>query len=81
MFGNDTFGENQMTDSLMASSGSREDMEIGSLPDAPNPLAGNVEALTPQAKRDMDIEMKGQDRTMTEYRPLIEAYFRRLAEE
>jgi hypothetical protein len=82
MFGNDTFGKNQMTDSLMAaSSGSREDMEAGSLPDVPNPLAGNVEALTPQAKRDMEIEMKGQNRTMTEYRPLIEAYFRRLAEE
>jgi len=79
VFGNDTFGQNTMQSSL-AGAGNK-DVDATTVPDAPNPLAGNIEELMPQAKQQMEQEVEGEGRMMAEYRRLIEAYFQRLAED
>ena len=80
LFGNETFGKNSMKRSSRISA--RKSTEAGgSLPDTPNPLAGNVEQLAPQAKHEMELDMKGEGPMMSEYRKTIEAYFQRLAED
>ncbi len=79
LFGNETFGKNSMKKSLRG--GGKKSSEAGSLPDVPNPLAGNIEQLAPQAKRDMPLETRGEGPMMSEYRKAIEAYFQRLAED
>ena len=61
--------------------GGKHKGEGATLPGARDPLDGNIEALNPQAKHEMEIEVKGQDRMMAEYSRLIEAYFRRMAED
>ncbi|MCP4454976.1 MAG: hypothetical protein GY809_26245 [Planctomycetes bacterium] len=79
LFGNETFGKNSMKKSLRG--GGKKSSEAGSLPDVRNPLAGNIEQLAPQAKRDMPLETRGEGAMMSEYRKAIEAYFQRLAED
>lgn len=79
VFGDDSFGQNAMASSLAG--GGRQDVDAAGIPDAPNPLAGNIEELTPQTKEQMDQEVEGEGRMMAEYRQLIEAYFQRLAED
>ncbi|MCH7917538.1 MAG: hypothetical protein IIC50_06090 [Planctomycetes bacterium] len=80
VFGGDSFGRNPINNSRVAGGGKRKG-EGGSLPDARDALDGNIEALNPQVKHELEIEVNGQDRMMAEYSSLIEAYFRRMAED
>ncbi len=80
VFGSDSFGRNPTMNSRVAGGGKHKG-EGATLPGARDPLDGNIEALNPQAKHEMEIEVKGQDRMMAEYSRLIEAYFRRMAED
>ena len=81
VFGNETFGEDMLTDSSLISAEKKAEAQAIALPERRDSLAGNIEELTPQSKRDVDADVKGDARMMAEYRQLIEAYFRRLAEE
>jgi hypothetical protein len=47
----------------------------------PDPLSGNIEELASSKDNDMEFEAIGDNRMMAEYSRLIEAYFRRMAEE
>ena len=44
-------------------------------------LSGNIEELSKQAEKETEYEAEGQNRMMIEYDKLIEAYFKRLAED
>jgi hypothetical protein len=46
-----------------------------------DPLAGNVEELSSGKRDDLGLTAESEGRVIEEYRPLIEAYFKRLAEE
>jgi hypothetical protein len=81
VFGNETFGEYMLMDSSLISAEKKAEAQAIALPERCDSLAGNIEELTPQSKRDVDADVKGDARMMAEYRQLIEAYFRRLAEE
>ena len=80
MFGGDTFGKNTVTDGTSIGS-ERADAQTIEGPRQPDPLAGNIEELSPQQKNDAEFEVEGQSRMMAEYNRLIEAYFQRLAED
>ncbi|UCD48909.1 MAG: hypothetical protein JSW27_15395 [Phycisphaerales bacterium] len=81
IFGGDTFGQNVVRDSAMIAGARRVEAQAVNMQSRRDSLAGNIEELTPQSKRDAEFEVEGDSRMMSEYRPLIEAYFRRLAEE
>jgi len=81
VFGGDNFGQNVVRDSSQIAGARRVEAQSVSEPSRRDALAGNIEELTPQSKRDAEFEVEGDSRMMSEYRPLIEAYFRRLAEE
>jgi hypothetical protein len=81
IFGGDTFGQNMVRDSSKIVGARRVEAQAISESSRRDSLAGNIEELTPQSKRDTEFEVEGDSRMMSEYRPLIEAYFRRLAEE
>ena len=49
--------------------------------DGSDPLSGNVEELANQKTNDLDFNAESEGPILEEYRPLIEAYFKRLAEE
>jgi len=79
MFGGETFGDNKKKDSRLA--GSKKTESKASANDEPDPLAGNVEELLEEEKVSPKFEAEGDSRMMTEYGPVIEAYFRRMAED
>ena len=81
VYGGDTFGDNTVANSMIAGGGNRKSNAMSLADASPNPLAGNIEALSPQAKREMELDVKGEGRMMDEYSELIEAYFRRMAED
>jgi hypothetical protein len=81
VFGGDTFGQNTVADASMVAGAGGAEAHAASARAKRDSLAGNIEELSPQSKRDAEFEVEGDSRMMTEYRPLIEAYFRRLAEE
>ena len=81
VFGNDTFGRDmQPTESSVIPGAEKAEAQAVNLP-ARHDLSGNIEELTPQSKRDDESNVAGDSRMMAEYRQLIEAYFRRLAED
>ncbi|MBN1510241.1 MAG: hypothetical protein JW955_25560 [Sedimentisphaerales bacterium] len=81
VFGNDTFGKDmQPTESSVIPGVEKAQAQTISLP-ARHDLSGNIEELTPQSKRDDESNVAGDSRMMAEYRQLIEAYFRKLAED
>jgi hypothetical protein len=80
IFGNDTFGRDMQKESVTIPGAEKTEAQAASLP-ARHDLSGNIEELTPQSKRDEESNVAGDRRMMAEYRQLIEAYFRRLAEE
>jgi len=79
MFGNETFGENTKHDSRRV--GSMKAKSKSAPNDQPDPLAGNVEELLEEEKLTPEFEAEGDSRMMTEYGPVIEAYFKRMAED
>ncbi len=80
MFGGETFGKNLLTDGTSIGT-EHVDAETIETPGNPDPLAGNVEELSSQKKNDAEFDVEGQGRMMAEYNRIIEAYFRRLAED
>jgi hypothetical protein len=81
IFGNDTFGRDvQPTESSVIPGTEKAQAQAVNLP-ARHDLSGNIEELTPQSKRDEESNVAGDSRMMAEYRQLIEAYFRKLAED
>jgi len=81
IFGGDTFGQDATREPSALVGARKAEAEAVSAQFKRDPLAGNIEELTPQTKRDDEFEVEGDSRMMSEYRPLIEAYFQRLAEE
>lgn len=79
VFGNDTFGRDMLKESSTIPGAQKAEAQAVSLPTRRD-LSGNIEELTPQSKRDNEADVAGDSRMMAEYRQLIEAYFRRLAE-
>lgn len=79
MFGSETFGENNKQDSKLV--GSKKTKAKAAPNDEPDPLAGNVEELLEEEKVTPEFEAEGDSRMMTEYGPVIEAYFKRMAED
>jgi len=80
VFGNDTFGRDMLKESSTIPGAEKVEAQAVNLP-ARRDLSGNIEELTPQSKRDNESNVAGDSRMMAEYRQLIEAYFRRLAED
>lgn len=80
VFGNDTFGRDMMTASATIPGSEKTEAQAINMP-ARHDLSGNIEELTPQSKQDNESNVAGDSRMMAEYRQLIEAYFRRLAED
>jgi len=81
VFGGETWGQDMQMNSSLTAGEKKVEAQAISLPNQRDPLSGNIEELTPQSKREVDSDVKGDARMMAEYRQLIEAYFRRLAEE
>ncbi|MBW8017337.1 MAG: DUF4175 domain-containing protein [Planctomycetes bacterium] len=79
MFGSETFGENKKRDSKLVST--KREKSKASPNDDPDPLAGNVEELLEEEKNTPEFEAEGDSRMMMEYRAVIEAYFKRMAED
>jgi len=79
MFGGETFGESTKQKSKLV--GTRRDKSDPMPNDEPDPLAGNVEELLEEEKVTPEFEAEGDSRMMTEYGPVIEAYFERMAED
>ena len=80
IFGNDTFGRDMLEESSTITGVEKVEAQAIKLP-ARHDLSGNIEELTPQSKRENESNVAGDSRMMAEYRQLIEAYFRRLAED
>jgi len=81
VFGGETWGRDTQMNSSHHVGEKKVEAQAINLPNQRDPLSGNIEELTPQSKREIDADVKGDARMMAEYRQLIEAYFRRLAEE
>ncbi len=82
VFGDQTFGKDMKKEARTTAAASRRKETHANAGGRPrDPLAGNVEELTPQTERPLEQEVQGDSRMMTEYSDLIEAYFKRLAEE
>jgi hypothetical protein len=79
MFGDETFGDNKQKESKLV--GHKKTKSDASPNDEPDPLAGNVEELLEADKATPEFEAEGDSRMMTEYGPVIEAYFKRMAED
>lgn len=79
MFGNETFGENMKQKSKLV--GTKREKSEAEPNDDPDPLAGNVEELLEEEKITPGFEAAGDSRMMKEYGPVIEAYFKRMAED
>lgn len=77
IFGPDSFGKESRASRFL----SERKRNAKSLNDEPGSLATSVEELTTSKKNDIDFNAEGESRIMEEYRTLIEAYFKRLAEE
>ncbi len=80
VFGNDTFGRDTLKESTTIPGAEKKEAQAVNAP-ARHDLSGNIEELTPQSKQDKESNVAGDSRMMAEYRQLIEAYFRRLAED
>ncbi len=82
MFGGDTFGRDHLRQSHILSARPRhtytDRIEKSVLS---SNLSGNIEELSKQQENETDFEAEGQNKMMTEYNKLIEAYFQRLAED
>ena len=82
MFGGDTFGRDHLRNSPLISARPRhmytDRIEKSVLS---TNLSGNIEELSKQAEKETEYEAEGQNRMMIEYDKLIEAYFKRLAED
>lgn len=64
-----------------SSGGKRRMADTKPGPDDPDPLAGDIEELPMLQKSDVALEQGRGEHVMEEYRPLIEAYFRSIADE
>lgn len=80
VFGNDTFGRDMLKESTTIPGVEKAEAQAINAPTR-HDLSGNIEELTPQSKQDKESNVAGDSRMMAEYRQLIEAYFRRLAED
>ena len=80
VFGNDTFGRDMLKESSTIPGAEKAQAQAVNMPSR-HELSGNIEELTPQSKQDNESNVAGDSRMMAEYRQLIEAYFRRLAED
>ncbi len=80
VFGNDTFGRDMLKESSTIPGTEKKEAQAVNMPTR-HDLSGNIEELTPQSKQDKESNVTGDSRMMAEYRQLIEAYFRRLAED
>jgi hypothetical protein len=80
VFGNDTFGRDMLKESISIPGAEKAEAQAIHEPTR-HDLSGNIEELTPQSKQDKESNVAGDSRMMAEYRQLIEAYFRRLAED
>jgi len=80
VFGNDTFGRDMLKESITVPGSEKAEAQAINVPTR-HDLSGNIDELTPQSKQDNESNVAGDSRMMAEYRQLIEAYFRRLAED
>ncbi len=80
VFGDDKFGKPSKEKSKMASV-KRINSDVREGSNEPDPLAGNIEVLSSEKREDLEFTVEGDSPVMDRYRPLIEAYFERLAEE
>ncbi len=78
IFGPESFGEKSRLSNRL---GPRKLRSAGSAPGMPDPLAGNVEELVTSKNLDLDVSAESGEQIIEEYRRLIEAYFKRLAEQ
>lgn len=78
LYGPESFGEKSRLSNRL---GPKKTRSAGSAPGMPDPLAGNVEELVTSKNLDLDLSAEGGEQIMEEYRRLIEAYFKRLAEQ
>lgn len=77
MFGPDSPGDKSRASRWL----SEKTSEGRAAQEGKDPLAGNVEELSTSKSGDLEFDAEGEARIMEEYRPLIENYFKRLAEE
>ena len=78
IFGPESFGDKSRLSSRL---GPKKVRGAGSAPVEPDPFAGNVEELDASNNLDMDVGAESGEQILEEYRRLIEAYFKRLAEQ
>ncbi len=64
-----------------SSQGKRRMADTKPGPDDPDPLAGDIEELPMPQSSELELENGRGEHVMEEYRPLIEAYFRSIADE
>ncbi|GMV93369.1 MAG: hypothetical protein AMXMBFR82_31470 [Candidatus Hydrogenedentota bacterium] len=78
MYGNEPFGDPRQQESPFSS---RRMHEAQAEPVPSDAFAGSFEELATSKSDDLNLEGVGGEHVVEEYRPLIEAYFRGLAEE
>jgi chromosome segregation ATPase len=78
VFGSDMQGDATGQPSAVAT---RRQHDSKGAPATPEPLAGSFEELPEYSDRGLDIQGQAGERFIEDYRGLIEAYFRRMAEE
>ena len=77
IFGPESFGDKSRMSTRLGDKKSNS----RSAPGQPDPLAGNVEELNASKHFDLELDAEGGEQILHEYRRLVEAYFKRLAEE
>lgn len=78
VFGPESFGDKSRLSTRL---GPKKTRSAGSAPVDPDPLAGNVEELDASKNFDLDVSAESGEQILAEYRRLIEAYFKRIAEQ
>jgi len=78
VFGPESFGDKSRLSTRL---GPKKTKSSGSAPGVPDPFAGNVEELNASKNFDLDVSAESGEQILTQYRRLIEAYFKRIAAE
>jgi len=75
------FGPESIRKNPLSKGGGRSNRKTQSAPEQPESIAASIEELTTAKNAELELPGGGGERIMHEYRKLIEAYFKRVAEE